>query len=77
MKTRPHVVLLGAGASVAATPHGDKNGNNISVMDGFIDKLNFREIIEGISLNTKSSNLEDIYYELYHRPECKNILIEQ
>lgn len=26
MKNRPHVVILGAGASCAAIPNGDKNG---------------------------------------------------
>ena len=26
MKNRPHVVLLGAGATMAAIPNGDKNG---------------------------------------------------
>ena len=39
MKKRPHVVILGAGASCAAIPNGDKNGKKISAMSGFIDKL--------------------------------------
>ncbi len=30
MKRRPHVVILGAGASCAAIPNGDKNGKRIS-----------------------------------------------
>ena len=25
--TRPHVVILGAGATIATIPNGDKNGN--------------------------------------------------
>ena len=34
MKNRPHVVILGAGASCAAIPNGDKNGKRISfIMD--------------------------------------------
>lgn len=36
-KSRPHVVILGTGASCAAIPHGDKNGKKISAMNGFID----------------------------------------
>jgi len=31
MKNRPHVVILGAGATMAAIPGGDKNGKKIWV----------------------------------------------
>lgn len=44
MKRRPHVVLLGAGAGVAAIPNGDKNGMKTSVMKGFIEKLGMKEL---------------------------------
>ena len=64
---RPHVVILGAGASVATIPDGDKYGRKISVMDGFIDNLGLREILTGI--NFKSENLEDVYSELSEHPE--------
>lgn len=66
-KSRPHVVLLGAGASCAAIPNGDKNGKRISAMNGFIDKLGLAGIICGIRLHTTSGNLEDIYMELDER----------
>lgn len=36
MRNRPHVVILGAGASVAAIEKGDKNGRSISCMKGFL-----------------------------------------
>lgn len=39
MKNRPHVVLLGAGATMAAIPNGDKNGRKSSVMNNFIEEL--------------------------------------
>ena len=48
MKNRPHVVILGAGASCAAIPNGDKNGRKISAMSGFIDKLGFRKILNEV-----------------------------
>lgn len=60
-KSRPHVVLLGAGASVATIPDGDKYGNKISAMSGFIDKLGMRDLISSANLHTDSDNLEDIY----------------
>ena len=34
---RPHVVFLGAGASVAACPQGDKNGRHLPTMENFVD----------------------------------------
>lgn len=70
-KNRPHVVLLGAGASVAAILNGDKNGKKISAMKGFIEKLGMKSIISDIYLNTTSDNLEDIYMEMYERDDCK------
>ena len=64
MKWRPHVVILGAGASCAAIPNGDKNGKKISAMKGFIEKLGLKNIISSLSLDTTSDNLEDIYMEI-------------
>lgn len=69
---RPHVVILGAGATIDAIPNGDKNGKKSSVMNGFIKKLNLSKLLEYVDLHTKSDNLEDIYSELYDRgEECK------
>lgn len=67
MKSRPHVVILGAGASCAAIPDGDKYGNKISAMSGFINKLGLRDLISKIDILTSSNNLEDIYMELDER----------
>lgn len=77
MKQRPHVVLLGAGATMAAIPNGDKNGKKSSVMSGFIEKLNMKDILSGANLKTTSDNLEDIYSELssseQHKDICKEL----
>ena len=77
MKNRPHVVILGAGASCAAIPNGDKNGKKISAMSGFIQKLNLSNILSKVNLNTQSDNLEDIYMELDERSkneqDCKDV----
>lgn len=74
MKSRPHVVILCAGASCAAIPKGHKNGKKISAMNGFIEKLGLNEIIAGINLKTNTGNLEDIYMKLDERsnfePDC-------
>ncbi|WP_368280344.1 hypothetical protein [Enterocloster citroniae] len=77
MKNRPHVVILGAGASCAAIPKGDKFGKKISAMSGFINKLGLADIISKVSINTSSDNLEDIYMELDERSKeekkCKEV----
>lgn len=80
MKNRPHVVILGAGASCAAIPSGDKFGRKISAMSGFIDKLGLNKVISKVSIRTESDNLEDIYMELDERskkePDCNAVKIE-
>jgi len=38
-KQRPHIVILDAGASLAALPHGDRNGRKLPVMDNFMETL--------------------------------------
>ena len=76
MKNRPHVVILGAGATVAAIPNGDRNGRKSSVMNGFIESLGMAEVIRGAELHTCSNNLEDIYSELYSRADCESIRVE-
>ena len=77
MKSRPHVVILGAGASCATIPNGDKNRKKISAMSGFIDKLGLNDILSSVMLSTESDNLEDIYMELDERsatePEFREV----
>jgi hypothetical protein len=67
---------LGAGASIEAIPNGDRNGLKTSVMNGFIDKLGMRGIIDNIELETYSENLEDIYSEIHNKPEYDAVRIE-
>ena len=64
LKNRPHIVILGAGASIATILNGDKNGKKISAMDGFIENLGLSYILQNLELKTTSNNLEDICSEL-------------
>ena len=73
---RAHTVILGAGATIATIPNGDKHGRKSSVMNGLIEKLNMQDMFANIELQTNSDNLEDIYAELHSRPECCDIVIE-
>jgi len=63
---RPHLVLLGAGASLAAFPSGEKNGLKLPLMNNFVETVEgladyFNE--KGIAYNGK--NFEDLYSNLY------------
>ena len=73
---RAHTVILGAGATIATIPSGDKNGKTSSVMDGLMEKLHLTSILHGVNLHTGSNNLEDIYSELCSRPECREVVMQ-
>jgi hypothetical protein len=42
---RPHVFLMGAGASVAACPNGDKFGRRLPVMANLVEMLSLEDLI--------------------------------
>ncbi len=48
---RPHVVLLGAGASYAALPNGDKNGNRLPLMVNFVEILELNDLLQQYGIN--------------------------
>lgn len=41
-----HVVILGAGATIAAIPNGDKNGIKSPAMNDFFQKANMEHLLE-------------------------------
>lgn len=51
---RSHTVILGAGATIAAIPDGDKNGKSSSVMNGLLKKLNLEEILAGVNYRQRA-----------------------
>lgn len=58
----PHLVLLGAGASLAAFPHGDKHGRKLPVMANFIDVVDgLRDYLDAEDIRYSSSNIEELY----------------
>lgn len=72
---KPHVVLLGAGASVAVLNEfngTDKYGRKTSVMNNFIQELGFDDIFKEYKYKPTLKNLEDIYSDLYAPLNMKN-----
>ena len=66
---KPHLFILGAGATKACIPNGDKNNKHSPVMEGFLLSIGKENILNDIHLETKSNNIEAIYSELYEKPE--------
>ena len=75
-KSRPHVVILGAGASMAALPFGDKDHKPISCMDNFFKNLGMTDLIANLPLKTQSKNLEDIYSEIEERSKSDSLFFK-
>ena len=73
---RPHVVLLGAGASRAALPNGDRYGSELPLMDDLVDVIGLRSLLgqAGQQCND-GDNFEKIYSKLASTPE-REVLVE-
>lgn len=69
MKARPHLFILGAGATKATIPNGDKNGRKSPVMNNFLQEIGQEDLLKKVSLKTHSNNIESIYSELVENPE--------
>jgi len=61
---RPHVVLLGAGASRAAFPSGERNGRRLPLMLDFADIVPVADIFAEAGIPLRGRNFEDAYAEL-------------
>ncbi|NCC22577.1 MAG: hypothetical protein EOM26_08950 [Alphaproteobacteria bacterium] len=70
---KPHVVILGAGASIAATPMGDRNGKKLPSMANFVEILNLQPIFNtfGISYQ-RGNNFETLYASIANDPDAKD-----
>lgn len=80
---KPHLFILGAGATKASIPNGDKNQRLSPVMEGFLSSIKKEDILNGVHLETKSKNIETIYSELYEKAqyiskvkEIENAIVE-
>jgi len=70
---RPHVVVIGAGATRAAFPEGDRNGLKLPLMDDLIDVLGLRELLSQERVERQSGNFEDVYGKLYQSEKFTGI----
>ena len=68
----PHVVLLGAGASRAAFPNGDRAGRLLPLMDDVLEVLDLRSVFEGVG-PIEDTNFESVYSKLAEDPRYEKI----
>ncbi len=73
---RPHVVILGAGASLAAVPRADRYGNRAPLMNNIVDAVGLRLILEDHGISPDEINFEELYSDLAVRKGNKTLLNE-
>ena len=61
---RPHLLIVGAGASRAAFPRGEATGRLLPLMNDFTEIVPVNDILRSSGLKFQSTNFEDIYSEL-------------
>lgn len=61
---KPHVVLLGAGASRAALPHGDKNGRPVPLLRDVAAELKLADLFPADLRNLARTDFEAAYSRL-------------
>jgi hypothetical protein len=68
-QVKPHLVILGAGASRAALPDGDARGRHLPVMADFVEIVPVVPILEKSGIHWEGRNFEEIYSDLSQRRE--------
>jgi hypothetical protein len=71
-----HVVILGAGASIASTiRNAEPTGKKLPSMDNFIDIVGLTDIVDNLPENLKAKNFETLYSNLHRsNPNSDEIL---
>lgn len=68
---KPHVVILGAGASFASFPNGDRHGFKLPLMNNLVDIVGLTDLLSKLRLNLDINNFENIYDQLYQNNDYR------
>lgn len=72
-----HVVILGAGASIASTFRNEElNGKKLPSMDNFIEIVGLEDLIETVPAELRDNNFEKLYGKLHNADANSEILKE-
>lgn len=73
--TRPHVVILGSGATRAAFPNGEGSGKRLPIMNDLSDIVGLDDILIRAGI-PPTANIEDAYSSLKQQPELSAFAAE-
>lgn len=74
---RPHVVILGAGASLAAFEHGDKYGKILPLMNNLVEVVGLDSTLKKHKIPyTNGENFETIYSRIHQGNNYRDALCE-
>lgn len=72
-----HVVILGAGASIASTMRNpERNGKRLPSMDNFVDVLDLHDIVEKVPDKLKANNFEKLFGNLHSDDPDSDLIVE-
>ena len=72
-----HVVILGAGASIASTyRNAERNGKKLPSMDNFIEIVGLQDIVDKVPSNLRAKNFEKLYTNLHNHNPNSQLLSE-
>jgi len=72
----PHVVILGAGASLRACPNGDRDERKLPLMNNLVEIIGLDQILARYGIKYKRENFEFLYGELSSNNEYSKITRE-
>ena len=72
----PHVLILGAGASYAAFPEGDRNGLKLPLMNNLVEVIGLENLLSKHGLKYEGENFEAIYDALSQNEKHKELISE-
>ncbi len=68
----PHVFILGAGASRACCPSGDRNGRKLPLMNDLVTCLGIDPLVQSLGFDP-DVNFETLFSDLYRKGETEQI----
>lgn len=73
----PHIVILGAGASLAACPNGDWYGRRLPVMANLVETVGLTQTLRraGFPVNP-TTNFEDLYSQIASDPKRQDLQVQ-
>src|SRR5260370_35198809 len=70
---KPHVLLLGAGASKAALPSGDKNGKPVPILRDLASDLHLHRDFPNDLVELSQTDFEAAYSKLFSRGDSQEL----